>query len=76
MTTREAWIYPIGWCPTCKAGFSTVEDLIDHQLRKRHWKPILPPATVVDPAGAAKLKTALAARQQAQQEGHDDPRAV
>jgi hypothetical protein len=53
------WIYPIAWCPTCRRGCATREELIAHQLTRRHWKPIPPPAGVVDPAGAKQLKHAV-----------------
>jgi hypothetical protein len=78
MAADDKWIYPLCWCPTCQAGFSTVEHLIDHQLRKRHWgrkgahgTSTAPPPP--DPAGAALLREALeAAEARRQKEAHDD----
>jgi hypothetical protein len=47
------------WCVVCKHAFRDVEALVIHQLEARHWKPILPPATVVDPAQAQRLRQAV-----------------
>jgi protein-disulfide isomerase len=88
MATRDEWPYPVTWCPTCRRGFRAVEDLVDHQLTKRHWRPLPPPdppealcarlvakAPAVNPAGAAQLKDAvMAAEARRQEEGIDaDP---
>jgi hypothetical protein len=57
----DAWPYPRLWCPVCRRGCETLAELVAHQLRRRHWRPILPPAGMVKPADATTLKTAVEA---------------
>jgi hypothetical protein len=54
---EERWCFPRLWCPVCQRGATTLEDLIAHQLDRRHW-PRLP---APDPAGARRLLEALEA---------------
>jgi hypothetical protein len=75
MATDEAWPYPRLWCPVCQRGFREVDTLVIHQLEAHHWRPILPPATVVDPAAAQRLKAAVeaaAARRQTQEQSSSE----
>jgi hypothetical protein len=67
---EDPWPYPKVWCPTCRRGFRAVEDLVDHQLSRHHWRPTPPEALcarlvakapAVDPAEARQLRAALAA---------------
>jgi hypothetical protein len=69
---KDRWPYPRLWCPVCKRGCATLEDLVCHQLVRRHWRPLLPPANLVDPAAAQRLRQAIeAAEARRQQEVRD-----
>jgi hypothetical protein len=41
---EDRWPYPRLWCPVCQRGCETVEDLVDHQLSRRHWPQTTPEA--------------------------------
>jgi hypothetical protein len=70
---EERWCFPRLWCPVCQRGATTLEDLIDHQLHRRHWRAISPP----DPAQAQQLMDALeAAEARQREEAHADDKPL